>query len=145
MNSAWNNIAQEKSIWSFSIGSSCCANEWKQTLSCKYDVERLGVLEQVDPTRADLLIIQGMITKNLLKDAVTIYEKMPFPKYVLAIGACACGGGLFSSQNGSKNNIGPLDQFIPIDFYIPGCPPRPEAIMEGLLKLQEKIRGTRSN
>jgi NADH-quinone oxidoreductase subunit B len=129
--------AQSKSFWYFSIRSGCCADEVLDAKGCRYDLERFGCIERTEPNQADLLIISGLITEKMAPFVLDIYSKMLTPKYVLAIGACACSGGLFSKKG--------LDEFIPVDVHVPGCPPRPEAIMHGLITLQEKVSGKKRN
>lgn len=110
------------------VGFSCCGDDWIQTESSRYDLERLGCLPTDDPALADLLIVQGSINTKLSDEVKGFYQKMKKPSYVLALGACACGGGLFPTE---------LTQEVPVDVYVTGCPPRPEAIMNGVLSLRE--------
>jgi NADH-quinone oxidoreductase subunit B len=135
--------AESRSLWYVSTGSGCCADEVLDCLGSRYDLERFGCLPQVDPRQADLLIVSGMVSHKAAPHLKQLYDEMLFPKYVLAVGACANCGGLFSSE-GCYASIGGVDQLIPVDVYIPGCPPRPEAIMNGLIALQEKISGQKS-
>lgn len=132
--------ARSQSLWYVSTGTGCCADEVLDALGCRYDLERFGCLPQVDPRQADLLIVSGVVTKKAAPYLRDLYESMLSPKYVLAIGSCANCGGAF----GSKSNysvVSGLDQVVPVDVYVPGCPPRPESIMNGFIALQNKING----
>lgn len=132
--------ARSRSLWYISTGSGCCADEVLDTMGARYDLERFGCLPQVDPRQADLLIVSGMVSYKAVPYLKTLYDSMLTPKYVLAIGACANCGGAFSSEF-SYSGVPGVDRIIPVDVYVPGCPPRPEAIMNGLIALQEKISG----
>jgi NADH-quinone oxidoreductase subunit B len=110
------------------VGMSCCGDDWIQAESSRYDLERLGCVSATDLSDANLLVIQGTLNESLQKEVEMVYAKMRAPKYVLAIGTCACGGGLFPL---SKNPN------LPVSIYVTGCPPRPEAIMNGILSLRE--------
>lgn len=120
----------KSSLWVYYFGKGCCADEVFNSIGSRYDIERFGVKFQSQPEQADLLIINGLINKKSAPELMQIYNRMKAPKFVLAIGACACRGGLFDHAQASD---------IPIDVFVPGCPPRPEAIMNGLLAIQEKI------
>jgi NADH:ubiquinone oxidoreductase subunit B-like Fe-S oxidoreductase len=110
------------------VGMSCCGDDWTQTESSRYDLERLGCLPSDKPENANLLILQGSINEKLGQEVLAYYERMATPKYVLAIGTCACGGGLFPTE---------LKDRIPVNVFVTGCPPRPEAIMNGVISLRE--------
>jgi NADH-quinone oxidoreductase subunit B len=131
--------AQASSIWYYTIAGGCCANEMLSLQGCRYDLERFGCLPQAYPEQADLLIVSTVVTDRLSEVIREVYARMPNPKYVMAVGACANSGGAFDSRV-SYVGTKPLDQVIPVDVFVPGCPPRPEAIMNGLIRLQEKIR-----
>lgn len=135
------NWAQAHSLWYITATSGCCADEVIQTVGARYDLERFGCLPQPDPRQADLLIVNGVVTKKSAPELKRLYDSMLEPKYVLAIGACANCGGLFS-PDASYSTLAGVDEIIPVDVYVPGCPPRPEAIMNGLIALQEKISET---
>lgn len=141
----WLQWARAQSLWFYSIHSGCCADELLEVMGCRYDLERFGCLPQSEPELADLLVIYGAVTQNMKAHVLDVYRRMPSPKYVLAIGACACKGGLFSGNGGNENALETVlpgvGELLPVDIYIPGCPPRPEAIMNGLIALQEKIKG----
>lgn len=131
--------AQSSSLWYYSVTGGCCANEMLQLQGCRYDLERFGCLPQAHPEQADLLLVSTAVTERLATVIREVYARMPEPKYVMAIGACANSGGAFDEKV-SYAGVKPLDKIIPVDIFVPGCPPRPEAIMNGLIRLQEKIR-----
>ncbi|OFZ52841.1 MAG: hypothetical protein A2428_04695 [Bdellovibrionales bacterium RIFOXYC1_FULL_54_43] len=133
--------ARAQSLWYISAGTSCCSNELLATLGCRYDLERFGCLPQVDPRQSDLLIITGAISYKAAPYLKQLYDSMLAPKLVLAVGSCANCGGPFAPDV-SYSVVPGADRVIPVDVYIPGCPPRPEAIMNGLIALQERLRGT---
>ena len=110
------------------VGLACCGDDWMQTESSRYDLERLGCVPAERAEEANLLVIQGTLNEVLQGEVVQFYQKMVSPKYVLAIGTCSCGGGLFPL---------PKMESVPVDIYVTGCPPRPEAIMNGVLSLRE--------
>lgn len=132
--------ARSRSLWYISTGPGCCADEVFCTTGCRYDLERFGCLPQVDPSHADLLIVQGAVSRRAAPHLKSLYDSMRSPKYVLAVGACACKGGLFGPCY-SYSTMSGVQTVIPVDVFVPGCPPRPEAIMNGLIVLQEKILG----
>ncbi len=134
------NWARANALWYQTIGGGCCAEEVGEVSSCRYDLERFGCVPQVDPRHADLLIISGAIPYKTVETLKALYDSMPAPRYVLSIGACANCGGAFAPEY-SYAVVPGVDRIIPVDVYVPGCPPRPEAIMNGLIALQEKIRG----
>jgi len=133
--------ARSRSLWYVSTGAGCCADEVLDSMGARYDLERFGCLPQVDPRQADLLIISGMVSYKAAPHLRALYDNMLSPKYVLAVGSCASCGGPFAPEF-SYSVVPGADQVIPVDVYVPGCPPRPEAIMNGLIALQEKICGT---
>ncbi|MFL5812045.1 MAG: NADH-quinone oxidoreductase subunit B [Bdellovibrionia bacterium] len=133
--------ARSQSLWYISTGSGCCADEVLNTMGARYDMERFGCLPQVDARQADLLIISGMVSKKAAPHLRELYDSMLSPKYVLAVGSCANCGGLFGPDY-SYSTLSGAHEVVPVDVYVPGCPPRPEAIMNGLIALQEKIRGS---
>lgn len=132
--------SQSQSLWCFTTGGGCCADEVLSSIGCRYDIERFGCIPQFDPCQSDLLMICGLVSHKAAPHLKQIYETMLAPKWVLAIGACANSGGAFSSAF-SYSVTGGVGDVIPVDVYIPGCPPRPEAIMNGLMELQKKIYG----
>lgn len=135
--------ARSRSLWYISTGSGCCADEVLNAAGCRYDIERFGCLPQVDPRQADLLIVNGIVSYKAAPHLLALYDQMLSPKYVMAIGACACSGGAFGPESSYAAMAG-VDRLIPVDVYVPGCPPRPEAIMDGLINLQRKIHGNGS-
>jgi NADH-quinone oxidoreductase B subunit len=131
------NWAQRNSLYPLHFGIACCALESPMaTADPRYDMERFGVLPRSTPRQCDLLIVNGPISKKLKDKLITLYEQMPEPKWVIAMGECAISGGPFWE---SYNVIEGVDKLIPVDIYLPGCPPRPEAFLDALFKLQEKI------
>lgn len=131
--------ARTSSLWYISVSASCCADEVMETFGCRYDLERFGCLPQVDPRQADLLIVSGLVSYKAAPHLRALYDAMLAPKYVLAIGSCASCGGPYAPEF-SYSVVPGVDRIIPVDVYVPGSPPRPEAIMDGLITLQEKIR-----
>ena len=131
--------ARIHSPWLIHFNSGSCNGcdiEILATLTPRYDAERFGVRLQGSPRHADILICTGPVTRQSRERLLRIYEQMPVPKYVIAVGACAISGGVFA---GCYNVVGHIDEVLPVDVYIPGCPPRPEAIIDGLVVLLQKI------
>jgi len=137
-------ICQANSLWPMTFGLACCAIEMIATSMSRIDISRYGA-EVFRPSarQSDLLIVSGTISKKMAPAVVTLYEQMPSPKWVIAMGNCAISGGPFAVEE-NYNVIEGVDKLIPVDVYIPGCPPRPEALIDGILKLQEKITGKRN-
>ncbi len=135
--------ARAQSLAYISAGGACCADELLNTLGCRYDLERFGCVEKSEANQADLLIITGSISKKAAPAVKALYDSMLAPKYVMALGTCANCGGLFAGEEDSILVKG-VSELLPVDVYVTGCPPRPEAIMDGIITLQEKIRGRRA-
>ena len=131
------NWGRRSSIWPLMFGLACCAIEMICTLASRFDLARFGMeVMRPTPRQADLMIVSGTVTKKMIPQIVRLYNQMPEPKYVLAMGACASGGGPFKE---GYNVVSGVDKFIPVDVYVPGCPPTPQALLFGLIKLQEMI------
>jgi NADH-quinone oxidoreductase subunit B len=131
------NWGRRSSIWPLMFGLACCAIEMICTMASRFDLARFGMeVMRPTPRQADLMIVSGTVTKKMVPQIVRLYNQMPEPKYVLAMGACASGGGPFKE---GYNVVSGIDKFIPVDVYVPGCPPTPQALLNGLIKLQEKI------
>lgn len=132
------NAARSNSVWPLTFGTSCCAIEMMSCGMSKFDMSRFGSeVFRATPRQADMIITAGTITRKMAPALITLYEQMPEPKYVIAMGACTVTGGMF---NDSYSVVQGVDRIIPVDVYLPGCPPRPEGILDALLKLQQKIR-----
>lgn len=131
------NWAKMSSLYPLQFGTACCFIEFAALLASRYDVERFGMFPRMSPRQADLLITAGTVTMKFAPTLVRLYEQMPEPKYVIAMGACTITGGMFSAD--SPTAVRGVDKLIPVDVYLPGCPPRPEAIMDAIVKLRKKI------
>ncbi|MEX2160613.1 MAG: NADH-quinone oxidoreductase subunit NuoB [Anaerolineales bacterium] len=131
------NMGRRYSIWPMMFGLACCAIEMICTAASRYDLARFGMeVMRPSPRQSDLMIVSGTVTKKMIPQIVRLYNQMPEPKYVMAMGACASGGGPFKE---GYNVVSGVDQYVPVDVYVPGCPPTPQALLHGLIKLQEKI------
>ncbi len=131
------NWGRRSSIWPLMFGLACCAIEMICTAASRYDFARFGMeIMRPSPRQADLMIVAGTVTKKMIPQIVRLYNQMPEPKYVVAMGACASGGGPFKE---GYNVVSGVDRYVPVDVYIPGCPPTPQALIHGLITLQRKI------
>ena len=131
------NWARLSSLWPLLYGTACCFIEFAALIGSRFDFDRFGLVPRSSPRQADLLITAGTITMKYAPILVRLYEQMPEPKYVIAMGACTITGGMFSVD--SPTAVRGVDKLIPVDVYIPGCPPRPEAIIDAIVKLRKKI------
>ncbi|MBI3089082.1 MAG: NADH-quinone oxidoreductase subunit NuoB [Candidatus Tectomicrobia bacterium] len=128
--------ARKNSLWPMPFGTSCCAIELMSVLTTKYDISRFGAeVARFSPRQADLLMVAGWITRKMAPALRKIYDQMPEPKWVIAMGACASCGGPHNSYAVLQG----ADEVVPVDMYVPGCPPRPEAVIDAVIKLQERI------
>jgi NADH-quinone oxidoreductase subunit B len=131
---AW---AQTKSMWPDTFGLACCAIEMMSIVSSRYDIARFGMEAfRSSPRQADLLIVSGRVANKMAAPLRQVYDQMLEPKWVIAMGACASSGGMFNNYAIVQS----VDKILPVDIYVPGCPPRPEALMEGILRLHERVR-----
>jgi NADH-quinone oxidoreductase subunit B len=128
--------ARKNSLWPLPFGTACCAIEFMGVVSAQFDISRFGAeLVRFSPRQADLLLVAGTINYKLAPALKRIYDQMPEPKYVISMGACACSGGFYDNYA----TVQGIEQFIPVDVFIPGCPPRPDAILDAILKMQARI------
>lgn len=131
------NWSRRNSIWPMVFGLACCAIEMICTAASRYDLARFGMeVFRATPRQSDLMIVSGTVTKKMVPTIVRLYNQMPEPRYVLSMGACASGGGPFKE---GYNVVDGIDKFVPVDVYVPGCPPTPQALIHGLITLQHKI------
>lgn len=131
------NWGRRSSLWPLMFGLACCVIEMICTAASRYDFARFGMeVMRPSPRQADVMIVSGTVTKKMIPQIVRLYNQMPEPKYVVSMGACATGGGPFKE---GYNVVSGVDKFVPVDVYVPGCPPTPQALLHGLITLQKKI------
>lgn len=133
----FSNWARLSSLWPLLYGTSCCFIEFASLIGSRSDPDRYGLVPRSSPRQADLIITAGTVTMKMAPSLVRLYEQMPEPKYVIAMGACTITGGMFSTD--SYSTVRGVDKLIPVDVYLPGCPPKPEAIIDAIIKLRKKV------
>jgi len=136
------NWARQGSLWPLTFGLACCAIEMMATGASRFDLDRFGAgAFRPSPRQADVMIVAGTVTYKMASRLRRLYDQMPEPKYVIAMGACTTGGGPYFEYG--YHVVKGVDLVVPVDVYVPGCPPRPEALLEGIMRLQDKVRGHR--
>ena len=133
----FSNWARLSSLWPLLYGTSCCFIEFASLIGSRFDFDRYGLVPRSSPRQSDLIVTAGTVTMKMAPSLVRLYEQMPEPKYVIAMGACTITGGMFSTD--SYSTVRGVDKLIPVDIYLPGCPPKPEAIIDAVIKLRKKL------
>jgi NADH-quinone oxidoreductase subunit B len=129
-------MSRKSSLWPMTFGLACCAIEMIATFMSHHDLDRFGIVPWPSPRQSDVMIVSGTVTKKMAPAVKLLYEQMPNPKWVISMGACATNGGPYTRYDRVMQGV---DKIIPVDVYVPGCPPRPEALMDGMIALQNKI------
>ena len=129
------NLARTGSMWPVTLGLACCGIEMMHSAASRYDTDRFGVFYRPSPRQSDVMIVAGTLVNKMAPALRKIYDQMAEPKWVISMGACASSGGVFDTYSVIQG----VDQFIPVDVYVPGCPPRPEGVVEGMMKLQDLV------
>jgi NADH-quinone oxidoreductase subunit B len=133
------NWARKSAIWPLTFGLACCAIEMIASTTSRFDIARFGAeVFRPSPRQADLMIVAGTVNHKMASRVRRLFNQMPDPKFVIAMGACTCGGGPYYKYG--YNVVKGVDLVVPVDVYVPGCPPRPEALLEGLMRIQDKVR-----